>query len=71
MIESLEPSDELVQCPYCGEAIELSVDGLGEDGGSTQQNFIEDCWVCCRPIAITASLNEDGEQLLDVRRLDD
>ena len=34
-----------VQCPYCGEAIEVDVELM-----DTDQVFIEDCTVCCRPI---------------------
>jgi hypothetical protein len=37
-------------CPYCGEPIDTFVDpSAGED-----QNFIEDCASCCRPLRITA-----------------
>jgi PHP family Zn ribbon phosphoesterase len=40
-----------IQCPYCGEMIELVVDCSVEE-----QEYIEDCEVCCRPITITVSL---------------
>jgi hypothetical protein len=36
-----------VDCPWCGEAIELSV-----DTSVREQSYIEDCHVCCRPIQI-------------------
>lgn len=40
-------------CPYCGELIELVLDlSMGD------QEYIEDCFVCCRPIVISAG--EDG-----------
>ena len=45
-----------VQCPYCGESIEVDVETLNES-----QSFIEDCTVCCRPIQYEASLNMEGE----------
>ncbi len=32
-------------CPYCGEAVELMVD----EGGGSEQSYVEDCPVCCRP----------------------
>lgn len=32
-------------CPYCGEPVEIVVD----TGGSAQQEYVEDCPVCCRP----------------------
>lgn len=35
-------------CPYCGELIELVLDpSMGEE-----QNYIEDCFVCCRPMVL-------------------
>lgn len=46
----------LIQCPYCGESIEILIDDSA--GG---QRYIEDCQVCCRPIAIAVSIDEDGE----------
>jgi len=34
-----------VSCPYCGETFETTVDLSAGD-----QIYIEDCYVCCRPI---------------------
>jgi hypothetical protein len=45
-----------VQCPYCGETIEVDVEPLQES-----QSFIEDCTVCCHPIQYEATGNLDGE----------
>jgi hypothetical protein len=59
--------DELVTCPYCGEEIELSVD---EDGGASQQ-YVEDCAVCCRPMGVRVSFDEEGEPTLQVHRSDE
>ena len=42
-------------CPYCGELIELLI-----DCSITVQEYIEDCYVCCRPIQVAISVNEDG-----------
>jgi hypothetical protein len=50
----LEPV--LIHCPYCGEPIEILVDGSVDT-----QRYIEDCQVCCRPIDITVDVDEDGE----------
>jgi hypothetical protein len=44
-----------VFCPYCGEEIEIVVDGSIE-----HQQYVEDCSVCCRPIVLTVAA-EDGE----------
>jgi hypothetical protein len=43
--------DVEVDCPYCGEAIELLVDG---SGGS--QTYVEDCPVCCRPMTVEVTV---------------
>jgi hypothetical protein len=44
-----------IGCPYCGEQVELLIDcSVGH------QEYIEDCQVCCRPITIVASIDEDG-----------
>ncbi|MDG2088499.1 MAG: CPXCG motif-containing cysteine-rich protein [Arenicellaceae bacterium] len=32
-------------CPYCGEPLNLLIDISTGD-----QNYVEDCQVCCRPI---------------------
>lgn len=37
----------LLHCPYCGEAFETSVDLSAGD-----QDYVEDCVVCCRPIVV-------------------
>ncbi len=37
------------KCPYCFERISMLLD-LSEDG---QQQYVEDCEVCCQPIRVT------------------
>jgi len=58
--------DGLVQCPYCGEEIELFVD----EGGGAHQEYVEDCQVCCRPMRVIVAVDEEGELQLSVARLD-
>lgn len=50
-----------IHCPYCGEAIEILVDGSVDS-----QHYIEDCQVCCRPINISVSFDEDGDPMVSV-----
>ncbi|HEV2621887.1 MAG TPA: CPXCG motif-containing cysteine-rich protein [Frateuria sp.] len=45
-----------VTCPYCGEPIELLLDGSAGD-----QSYVEDCPVCCRPIEVRVTLDGKGE----------
>lgn len=40
-----------IQCPYCGETIEIMVDCT-----VLCQEYIEDCEVCCRPMAISVNV---------------
>ncbi|MGH8398733.1 MAG: CPXCG motif-containing cysteine-rich protein [Gammaproteobacteria bacterium] len=63
-MNSIEPVD--IQCPYCGETIEISVDCSVES-----QRYIEDCQVCCRPIEMTVAINEAGLPVVEVSREDE
>lgn len=49
-----------VDCPYCGERIEIVVDPSVDE-----QSYIEDCSVCCRPITLSVSV--DGQGTAEVR----
>jgi hypothetical protein len=42
-----------IDCPYCGEAFELVI-----DTGESEQHYIEDCYVCCRPIHLSVWLDD-------------
>ncbi len=42
-------------CPWCGEPITLLI-----DGSVAQQHYVEDCFVCCRPIEVVVSFASDG-----------
>ena len=55
-----------IECPYCGERITLLV-----DSSVGVQEYIEDCQVCCRPIQLRVSVDEDGLPQVAVRREDD
>lgn len=55
-----------ISCPYCGELIDIQV-----DMGNTGQSYVEDCSVCCRPILISASLDEDGAPSVSATRESD
>ena len=51
-----------LRCPYCGERIELLVD---ETAGG--QDYVEDCPVCCRPIAVAVADDADGGLQVEAR----
>jgi transcription elongation factor Elf1 len=47
-------------CPYCGQNISMVLETL-----FGQQDYIEDCEVCCQPIQISYDVSED-EQVVDL-----
>ena len=55
-----------IDCPYCGESFATVVD---LSAGSSR--YIEDCQVCCQPIDVQVSVDEDGGlRELEARRSD-
>jgi hypothetical protein len=50
-----ELSEQIIGCPYCGEGISILV-----DESLTEQNYVEDCQVCCRPIVLDVCIAADG-----------
>lgn len=61
MIESYQ-----VSCPYCGETYAAIIDVSVE-----QQDYIEDCEVCCRPILFNVSIDLQARLTVEIRREDD
>jgi hypothetical protein len=55
-----------IQCPYCGERIEIVVDASAGD-----QRYIEDCQVCCRPISIEVWIDAEDHAHVNVAGEDD
>lgn len=51
-----------VYCPYCGENLEVLID-TSED----EQDYIEDCQVCCRPIRFLVQIDNDGDAMVIVQ----
>jgi hypothetical protein len=52
--------NEHISCPYCGETIELLIDCSVSD-----QEYIEDCEVCCRPINLSVSVEQNGQAVVN------
>lgn len=51
------------QCPYCWEQIESYVD-CSED----EQEYVEDCFVCCNPIIVSVISHEGAPVGIDIRK---
>jgi hypothetical protein len=45
-----------VCCPYCGEINEIALD----PGSGAQQEYTEDCQVCCRPWRVRVRYDVSG-----------
>jgi len=55
-----------IQCPYCWEQIELSIDSSFEE-----QQYVEDCQVCCNPIIITVNAVPGSPPQIEARQEND
>ncbi len=47
-------------CPYCGERISVLV-----DCSEAEQQYVEDCQVCCSPMILNIQVDESGLPLLE------
>ena len=59
-------SEQPTNCPYCGELVSILV-----DGSQPQQDYFEDCEVCCRPMRLAVSIADDGSVVIINRREDE
>ena len=50
-----ELTEQSISCPYCGETISVLI-----DDSLPEQQYVEDCQVCCRPIVIDVAVGPDG-----------
>ncbi|MEE8162185.1 MAG: CPXCG motif-containing cysteine-rich protein [Acidobacteriota bacterium] len=55
-----------IVCPYCGECMEVVV-----DCSIRFQEYTEDCQVCCQPMNLIVSVNQEGEPSIQVRHQND
>ena len=55
-----------VTCPYCWESFTLLVDGSVDE-----QEYVEDCEICCRPIDFAIRVDEFDRASVEARRQDE
>ena len=55
-----------ISCPYCGECIEILI-----DNSTNEQDYYEDCSVCCRPIRMQLKTDFEGECQVTILRDDE
>ena len=54
-------TDKSIGCPYCGETINVLI-----DSSDMEQQYIEDCQVCCKPINFLISESINGDITVNV-----
>lgn len=55
-----------VLCPYCGALAEIALD----PGSGSEQEYVEDCEVCCRPWLVRVHYSADGSADVSVEAAD-
>jgi hypothetical protein len=55
-------TEALVSCPHCGKSSEVALD----PGSGADQEYVEDCQVCCRPILMYVRYGRDGSADVEV-----
>lgn len=63
-LTGVEPYE--ISCPYCGEIIEILIDPSVES-----QSYIEDCQVCCRPMNMSVTIDDQGRPDVQASAEDD
>jgi cysteine-rich CPXCG protein len=48
--------EALVTCPYCAEQVSLTLD----PGSGAQQDYVEDCPVCCQSWEVSVRYDREG-----------
>ncbi len=59
-------TEKSIGCPYCGETIEVLI-----EPGDLNQQYNEDCQVCCKPITFFVFEHDNGEFDVNVYSEDD
>ena len=62
----MELLNRQITCPYCGESIDIMLDDSVDE-----QDYFEDCSVCCRPIRMRITTDIDGDVSLHIMRDDE
>jgi sarcosine oxidase delta subunit len=60
----MSQSEFEVQCPFCGETINLE---FYQEEGEAQEMVI-DCEVCCNPIQYNVKFDRDGDATITAER---
>lgn len=58
--------EKAIGCPYCGETINVLI-----DSAEVNQQYIEDCQVCCKPINFLVAESIEGQLIINIYSDDD
>ncbi|HUP19716.1 MAG TPA: CPXCG motif-containing cysteine-rich protein [Gemmatimonadota bacterium] len=53
-----------VLCPWCGERFGVALD----PGSGAEQEYVEDCETCCRPILLEVRYTTSGKARVEAER---
>jgi hypothetical protein len=59
-------TEKTISCPYCGESLDVLL-----DPSDSEQHYIEDCQVCCKPINFFVSEDFNGDWSVRVFSVDE
>lgn len=54
-------------CPSCGEPVTLVIDV----SAGRRQTYVEDCWVCCKPMQVVILVGARGAVDVEVTSADE
>ncbi len=60
-------TEATVICPYCSAPVEISLD----PGSGSNQEYVEDCEVCCQPWSVEVRYDSNGVAAVSVNALDE
>ena len=60
-------TEATVNCPYCGEEVEITLD----PGGGEAQQYVQDCEVCCQPWRVSVNYDMEGRAEVSAVALDE
>jgi len=64
--DGIAARDATVNCPYCGAAVEITLD----PGSGNVQQYVEDCEICCQPWTVEVRYARDGTAAVSITPLD-
>lgn len=56
----------IVTCPYCGESVEITLD----PGSGEEQDYVEDCEICCQPWQVSVRYDHKGHADVSVNPME-